>query len=330
VITALFNRASGAAAARGPSPKPPLGERFKAWWEGYELVLPQADASEGARAEPQAAAAPEAAPEPKPEKRVWNDERVTATEVIWGDGFIWPGAEEYFLNLVKPFGLTPAMSVLDLSAGLGGGTRALASSFGVWVEGLEASLRLAEQAMEKSTMAGLSKKAPVRHYDPETVELPKGKYDCVLSRESFFGVLNKEKLLKSVERALKDKGQIIFTDYVLRSTKLESNAVTAWKDKEPNVIWPYSVDEYTALLGGLGLEMRICDDMTENYRALIMSGWGHFMNMLKDTKLPPKVMLEVVSEAELWLARMKAFDSGDVRLYRFHLLKKKPSLMSNW
>lgn len=326
MIAALFNRASGAGA--GGAPRPPFGERLKAWWDGYEYVAPAKPA-----APPEAVELPTSEVLPVDEKpilRAWTDERITATEVIWGDGFIWPGAADYFLDLVKPFGLTPALSVLDLSAGLGGGTRALTVKFGVWVEGLEPSPVLAAQAMEKSTMAGLAKRAPVHSYDPETVELPKGKYDCVLAREAFFSVLNKSGLFKSIERALKDKGQIIFTDYVLSKPNLESAAVADWKNKEASVVWPHSIDEYKALITQLGLEMRICDDMTDRYRALIMSGWGHFMGMLKDNRLPPKIMLQVVEEAELWFSRMKAFESGDVRLYRFHLLKKKPSLLSNW
>jgi hypothetical protein len=179
-------------------------------------------------------------------------------------------------------------------------------------------------------MAGLAKKAPIRAYDPDHLELPVGKVDCVLARESLFGILDKEKLFKSVEQALKEKGQFMFTDFVLRTSKLENDAVTRWKAAEPTLVWPWCPEDYGGLVSQLGLDMRVSEDMTDKYRGLVMEGWGRFMEILKDKRLPPKLMLDVVEEAELWANRVKAFDSGDLRYYRFHMLKKKPSLMSNW
>src|SRR5256885_1949089 len=42
-------------------------------------------------------------------------DRATVAQWLWGPGYIMPGDEHYVLELVKPFGLTPAMSMLDLS-----------------------------------------------------------------------------------------------------------------------------------------------------------------------------------------------------------------------
>lgn len=305
----------------------PSSERLKAWWKDYEIVLPEKPV------EPEEAS-PSPRPEPavldKPKRKLWTVERAPAAELIWGDGFVLPGGDEYFVELVKPLGLTPAMSVLDLSAGLGGGTRALTRKFGVRANGMEASERLAGLAMEKSTMADLAKKAPVRCYDPDGLELPKGKFDCIVAREAFYGVADKENLLDAVEKALKEKGQILFTDLVVRAAKLETAAMTAWRNAEPTPTWPSSADEYAALARRLGLDMRVSEDMTEKYRGLIMVGWARFMALLKERQIAPKTMLEVVEEAELWAHRIKAFESGGLRLFRFHLLKKKPAFMSNW
>lgn len=312
-------------ASGGKIRRRPLGTRLKAWWEGYELVDPNQQA-----ADVDGPAAVDTPPVEKPSRKLWTAESAEAAELIWGNGFVLPGGEGYFLDLVKPFGLTPAMSVLDLSAGLGGGTRALTTNFGVWVEGMEPSPKLAELAMEKSTMAGLSKKAPIKNYDPDALDLPKSKFDCAFSREALFSVVRKDETLKAMEKALKDKGQIVLTDFVVRSSKLETDAVTNWRDAEPSLIWPWSPDDYSNLAAALGLELRVAEDMTDKYRVMIMQGWSEFMNMLKDKRLLPKMMLEVVEEAELWANRIKAIDSGDVRIFRFHLLKKKPSMMSNW
>ena len=55
-----------------------------------------------------------------------------------------PGGREHILTMVETFGLDPAMTVLDLGAGLGGATRTMCSKFGVWVTGFEVDEALAE------------------------------------------------------------------------------------------------------------------------------------------------------------------------------------------
>ncbi len=152
----------------------------------------------------------------------------------------------------------------------------------------------------------------------------------MFAREAFYTVMGKENLLKAIERALKDKGQIIFTDFVVKQAKQEPEAVTRWRAAEPMRTAPWFVENYTDLATQLGLEMRICEDMTKKYRGLVMEGWSRFMDILKTQQLEPRLMLAVVQEAELWHSRIKALDSGEVRLYRFHMLKKKPGTMSDW
>src|SRR5215468_8284890 len=126
-----------------------FGEKFHAWWEGYEL--PPKD-----EAEPQAAAA--AAPAPggdAPPGDAWSKSRIKVAELIWGDGFNFPGSADHVVELVKPFGLNKEKSLLDLGCGLGGGTRAIAKEFGTYVEGMEHSPALAKAGMEMSEKAGL-------------------------------------------------------------------------------------------------------------------------------------------------------------------------------
>src|SRR5476651_2050232 len=50
-------------------------------------------------------------------------DRMTVAQWLWGDGFVMPGNAEFILDTVKPVGLNPAMSMLDISAGLGGAAR---------------------------------------------------------------------------------------------------------------------------------------------------------------------------------------------------------------
>ncbi len=154
-MSALSSQAGGRTPVPSAPQKPPFMERFKAWWEGYEYIVPTPPEDKPAKTA-------EAKPEPtldtpaeaKLDRALWTPERAEAAELIWGKGFIWPGGEAYFLELIKPFALNPAMSLLELSAGLGGGTRAVHAALGLWVTGLEPFPKLAELGMERSHMAG--------------------------------------------------------------------------------------------------------------------------------------------------------------------------------
>src|SRR5690606_22506608 len=107
-----------------------------------------------------------------------------------------PGDTAHVLELVKPFALDPAMTMVDLCAGLGGGMRAVVEAFGVWVDGLEPDRELAEAGMQISTMAGLAKKAPISHYAPESLDLRAGTVDCLLCRQLLHRLDDKPRYLR--------------------------------------------------------------------------------------------------------------------------------------
>src|SRR5262245_48857497 len=130
----------GEAEPAGPS----FGKKLHAWWEGYELPAQETDA------QPQAAATPAPAAADAPPADAWSKSRIKVAELIWGDGFNFPGSADHVVELVKPFGLNKEKSLLDLGCGLGGGTRAIAKEFGSYCEGMEHSPALAKAGMEMS------------------------------------------------------------------------------------------------------------------------------------------------------------------------------------
>src|SRR4051812_4983707 len=106
-----------------------LRRRLHAWWEGLELPPdpPGEDAGAPLLLDIQA---PEHAERDWPESaedraRLWPLRRIEAAELIWGRDCILPGGTAYTIDIARPLGLSPALTLLDLGAGLGGGTRAL-------------------------------------------------------------------------------------------------------------------------------------------------------------------------------------------------------------
>ena len=286
--------------------------RFKAWWSGYEL--PRAPRS--VRRRNRAAEAEDA------DSDFWSADRIELVERIWGAGFHSPGGEDHLTNLIKPFGLDESMSVLDLGAGLGGATRLMAQSSGAWVTGLESDEVLVQAGMERSKKAGLEKRAPVISYDPEHVSLDKN-FDCIFSKEAFFTVKDKDRLFESLADHTKPGGQLLFTDYVLRHSASMSRATEVWREAEEQRPYPWTVSQAQDQLTNLRFDIRIAEDITEAYIHQVLHAWEELSAHLPEEKADPETAEALLQEGEIWMRRIAALHTGDVRVYRFFCLANR-------
>jgi len=251
--------------------------------------------------------------------------RVKVAQWLWGDGCVMPGDAHFVLELVTPLGLTPAMSMLDLAAGLGGTARAIAQAFGTYVTGLERSEERARLGMQMSVEANLAKRAAIAHYDPETVELrPKG-FDCVLGRGATYNVGDKERLLRTLATGLKQRGQLLLNEFTVDRAAGQRPELAAWIAREsfPPQLW--TIDQYADCLGSLGFDVRIIEDLSNTYRAMIIAGWAHMLEEIDLRAMPRQHRVTVVDEAELWMHRIAALESGALRIYKIYALLHKPA-----
>lgn len=303
--------------------------RMRAWWEGYDLSVLQRMIESG-----EMLAAPPPEPEPansaslfsadsEPADRMgrplWTAERIKVAETLWGESFLSPGGVEHTAYLVKPFGINPTMSILDLNAGLGGVARTIARDYKAWVTGLEASPLLASMGEERSAKQKLAKQAPVMHYDPNNIKLDK-KYDGIFAKEAFFTVGNKDKLFDEIARHIKPGGQFLFTDYCVEGADMTSPDLVGWMSNEPvePVLW--SAERITKALTDRKLDVRINEDMTPLQKQLILGALSTFLGHLSAHTMDNTTKLAVLDEVELWARRMAAFDHG-LRVYRFFCMK---------
>lgn len=312
--------------------------RLKAWWLGEypEDIFVGSDFDESEAPEDAGAADGPSPPRKKAAKTpkmanagpYWAPARVTAAQMVWGQGFATPGDQRYLMNLVNVAGLNPDMSILDLSAGLGGAARALSERFGgLWITALEASPELAEAGMEQSTMAGMAKKVPLQNFDP-AMPAWKKKFDLAFARESFYQLEKKEVLLLAIAKSLKPAGQCLFTDLVVREEGLSSPALDAWMGSEPNPVYPWTVEKYREFFDKLKLPMSLSPlDLTEDYCNLVVSGWWNAQNTILRAKesgnYDEQVLAALIDEVERWAARTAALQSGDLSVYRFYSDKRR-------
>ena len=319
--------------AKGPvdGSKASLKTRFRAWWEGYELDPSARPAANIAAAPGTKAKAAQPQPGIVP-LYPWETPRMRIQQQIWGAGYHKPGGNDYILMLVKPFALNPSMCVMELGAGLGGGTRVIASEFGIGVSGYEPSAELAKAGKELSIMAGLEKKAEVIRYDEEQFAPRDGAYDCILSSETLFLLEDKDKLLIKLERALKTHGQIVVTDFVRADDVPDTDARLQGlegSDGVCKVFW--STADYVRRFRELNFDLWVNEDMTINYRRLAMDGWVTFTQSGGEKSANARAFPDaLVAEVELWTRRMAAMDSGAIKVMRFYAVKLGSNkLMSN-
>ncbi len=305
----------------------PWKARLQAWWEGYEWVDPGAEAGDededddlGPFRSGGGGPAPEVAPvfEEHSITEGWTEARIKLNEKLWGEGFVSPGGEKVIIELIAPLGLTAEDSVVDLGCGLGGSTRAIAKATNAWVSGYEADKALAEAAMERATMAGLAKRAPVQNLELKAVNIRRRTIDCAFSKEALFAVGERKKLFQSIHKMLKIEGHLLFTDFFLARADAAGPATEEWSAHEPTrpVLW--TVEDTSAALEGLGFEVRITEDITRPYQERVVKGFSKLLGMIQR----PPVNLEFTSwaaaEAEHWARRVAVLESREVKVFRIY------------
>lgn len=316
---------SVAAKLKTPQRRLPLGTRLKAWWSGYDVVVHQRKAAEAVAAPPRVVLGE------RDPARPWQTTRVLLAQMLWGEGFSLPGGPEEACKLAKPFALDPAMTVMELGAGLGGGARAIVEQFGVWVSGYEPDRELAEAGMQLSTQAGLGKKAEIGLCRPDEFEIRAGTIDCVLCRELLHKLRDKDRLLRTLEQALKANGQLVLTDFMLTdSARAGSPAVAAWLQASGNGHGLWTLDQYTMALGAQKMEVRVTEDCTAAYRAMVLNAWASLTANITGATLAPELSQCLVDELERWMRLVAAIDSGDVKLVRIYALKAATKMLSDW
>ncbi len=249
---------------------------------------------------------------------------------LWGPGFHLPGNAEYVLKLVKPFAANPAMSMLDVAAGLGGPARAIAEAFGTYVTGLERDAELARRGMEMSIVAGKQRHAPISVIDPETFELRTSAFDCVIGRGATYMVQDKERFMRVLILGLKQRGQLLLTDYVIEPKLAQRPELAMWAALQPHPPSLWTLQQYTDCFKSLGFDVRITEDITHDLKLQIVLGWDNLVQTVDIKALPKSHKLQIVGEAERWVKTIVTLDSGAVKAYRFYALagSARPPLSS--
>jgi len=316
---------------------PEIKEKLKAWWNGCDTPPTQAFAilkrnflrwwnGNNPVAYPQMEAAVQPSPVKAPSRArsLEISARCAVSQALWGEGNLTPGPAEYIAELTARLGLNSEMSMLDLGAGLGGPSRAINSAYGIWVTAVDAMPEHVKVGMELSVMHGMAKKVPVTLFDPQTINLPAKKYDCIFSKEMMHHVQDKKRLLAQITEALKPTGQFFITNFTVTDKGKGSAAVNAWNeaDGQPSHLW--TKDEYTAALANAKLDLRVSEDLTRRYCSMIEDGFrglrknmDHLIAAEPEPERQSDLRRALAFESNRWAVRAEALQAGNIAVIRF-------------
>ena len=252
-----------------------------------------------------------------PRIRLPPPDRLTVLQWLYGPGFLIPGDATYVLEIVKPFHLSPAMTMLDMAAGLGGPARTIAEAFNTYVTGYERDSALARRASDEATTHGLSRHVQISAFDPESFELRAGFYDHALAREATYCVEQKERFLRVLNQAMKPFGQLILTDFVLDRAAGERPELASWAGTLGSKPHLWTAAQYSDCFKSLGFDLRIANDITPDYRKLILLAWKNFLERGELRQIRGTQAAPVIDEVERGLRTVAALESGALKFYYF-------------
>jgi len=232
----------------------------------------------------------------------YSAESIEHYEAVFGQDFVSPGGREMAIELITSLNLQPGSRVLDVGCGLGGCAFAMATDFGLVVDGIDLSKNMIDRANKKCKKYGLGKKVNLNLGN--CLELKASPtYHGIFSRDVFLHIHDKKRLFSNLKNALLPGGKLLFTDYCC-GEKPWSDEFSEYVSNRNYQL--HTVTEYTQILEEAGFQVIDARDAT-----------GRFIDILK-TELKKIAALEFSPSektllADSWQSKIDRARQGDHR-----------------
>lgn len=285
--------------------------KFYAWWEGYEYA--PADKAAPPPPPPKAER-PRARPTGKViVKDSWPPERVKVAQMVWGDGFSFPGGADYAVELARDLALGPHTRALDLGCGLGGGTRAVARSYGAVVEGWDLSPDLIVEGHGLSIREGIADRAPIDFLDIDRTAFAEKRYGAALVRNMLSLLSDKEAVLRKVASGLAPGAPFVLVEFCLGRADAHGEALDAYRLGEATAPRLLTIQDLRMRIEAAGFAIVKAEDHSQAFAKVVLAGWAKIDALVKRGQLDAKEGKALMGEAELWRRRLEAMRGGDLR-----------------
>lgn len=284
--------------------------RLAAWWEGVDAAPPPFEAAAEEHAAPRSRAALDL--------RRWSAERLEAAQSLYGEGWIAPGGEAVYGELIKTLSLDASQSVVVHGAGLGGAARMIARETDAWVDAQEEHPLLAAEAMRQVKAHGLAKKVAVLAGPLEGCGVKPRSRHAVISFESLYRTADKRAAVAALREMLKPGGQVLLADFVRKDASDE--AIERWARCEPTRPHFSTAAELKALLEGQGLDVRVFEDRSQAYCRAALHDLQVLLKAMETSPVRPGLRGWLIWEIEVLTQKLQALDSGAIGLQRIFAL----------
>jgi SAM-dependent methyltransferase len=139
------------------------------------------------------------------------------------------GGARFVLELAHLAGVSQGTHVLDLGCGLGGAARLLADRYGCRVTGIDVSPERCRDAVELTSLVGLSALVSFQCADLRSIPVPPDSCDVIWGQAAWSHFPNKQRFVRRWARALHPAGRIAFEDACLGDRRPTAAARTLEK-----------------------------------------------------------------------------------------------------
>lgn len=216
-------------------------------------------------------------------------------------------------------GFETGQYILDVGAGIGGGARFAADSYGVRVTGIDLTEEYVAAGNEMSRWVGMSEAVELRVGNATALDLPDAGFDGAFTMHVFMNVEDKSRAFSEVYRVLKP-GAVFGIYDVTKYGESPVQYPVPWAD-EPATSFLSSAGEYVAALEGAGFRF----EWIENRHEFAVSYFNRVMEKMEAGGPPPLgIHLLMGDNAREKLVNITAnLNSGAVA--PFEIVARKPS-----
>jgi hypothetical protein len=254
----------------------------------------------------------------------WSPARIQAAESIWGEGFLMPGGEADMLSLTRPLNLNSDSSLLLMGGASGGPARTLVSNYGTRITTVEADPQLAELAAVRlaRTPNIAARVTPLEWRTPVPPIRPLA-FDRTLALWPLRGEADPAPILSQIFRSLRPWGQIVMRDLVADVPLDPSDpTVASWSLLERRSPVLPSETEMVRLLKAQGLNVKLAEDVSDQHARQALTGWDTAVRQMERSRPSRAQAARLVSEAELWLLRLRLLRERRIRVMQWHAFSR--------
>jgi ubiquinone/menaquinone biosynthesis C-methylase UbiE len=297
-------------------------DRFSAWWHGTELRVAEPDFDEDDYEEVEVGEdSADDAEAPAESSESWSEAKSEIAKGLWTPGFISPGGSEYVEELVAGCSLSSDETLLEVGIGMGGNATTIVGKFGNYVNGYETDKKLAAEAKKTAVEYDIDTKVKIVGEPFDLAKVKTNYFRAALMREVLYTMDDKETVIAKMCDSLKDgEAYLVITDFLF-DDGVETDELAAWKDVQPNPVYPWTAQQLQKCLESNGVLARITEDESARYSEMIRGSWARYLNEIKGQSVSEAFGQQLVYEAQYWLLLTAALDSGDLKYYRIEGVK---------